>query len=54
MNQPTPIRHGDWRMIDGQLVDFSQVQPAPATPPAPSPEQASNPAPRARTRSKKR
>lgn len=35
---PTPTRHGDWQMVDGQLVDVSQ-QPQPeagsAEPPAP-------------------
>jgi len=24
MNRKTPIRHGDWHEIDGQLVDLSQ------------------------------
>lgn len=34
---PTPIRDGDWRMVNGQLVDFSQPQP-----PAPQPEPEGN------------
>jgi len=28
----TPIRHGDWHVIDGQLIDLSQT-PAPELPP---------------------
>ena len=30
----TPIRHGNWHVIDGQLVDLDEVQPQLNNPPA--------------------
>ena len=32
MNNPTPVRHGNWHMVNGQLVDLDAA-PAPATTP---------------------
>lgn len=26
---PTPTTHGDWHIIDGELVDLSQAKPDP-------------------------
>lgn len=43
MNNPslTPLRHGDWHVIDGQLVDLNEVKPpldnTPAVPESPTP-----------------
>jgi hypothetical protein len=38
---PTPIRDGDWRVIDGQLVDLREH--APASAPAGEPQTPSPP-----------
>ena len=44
---PTPTRDGDWRIIDGQLVDVSQ------TPPATAPEEPSEPESQTATRTRR-
>jgi len=28
---PTPVHHGNWRVINGELVDMDQVPAAPTT-----------------------
>lgn len=36
MSNPTPTRHGNWHVIDGQLVDLDSTPPPVTTlPPAP-------------------
>ncbi len=38
MSNPTPVRHGNWHMVNGQLVDLDAA-PAPAAAPAdPAPD----------------
>jgi len=45
----TPIRHGDWHVIDGQLIDLSDVDddtPPPSLPPSPPASKRRNTPPR--------
>lgn len=37
MSNPTPTRHGNWHMVNGQLVDLDAA-PAPAAAPEAAPE----------------
>lgn len=46
---PSPTTAGDWRVIDGELVDVSKTpaKPQPSTPPAAKPEPPTEPKTRA-------
>lgn len=38
MSNPTPTRHGNWHMVDGQLVDLDATPPPAAKPVATTPD----------------
>lgn len=59
--KPTPTSHGDWRVINGQLVDVSRNQPPPegddaaeGLAPAAEPTESPTPARQASARSGRR